>query len=101
MQIAPKALLYERKLDSFRALIDEARNMDADAGLRVLGSFNGRSSYVFVTRFGPTYTAMVYEKLPGMRTVGRRQAVMERLTLKDLESLLKKLVPGRVTAFSY
>jgi hypothetical protein len=94
-------LLYERKIDSFRALIVEARNMDADAGLRILGTYDGRSSYVFVTRFGPTYTAMVYEKLPGARAVGRRLEVMERLELKDLESLLKKLVPGRITAFSY
>ena len=94
-------MLYERKLDSFRALIDEARDMDADAGLRVLASYDVRSSYVFVTRFGQTYTAMVYEKLPGTRSVGRRLAVMERLELKDLESLLKKLVPGSITAFSY
>jgi len=94
-------LLYERKLDSFRALIDEAKIMDADAGLRVLGSYDGRSAYIFVTRFGPTYTAMVFERLPGKRTVGRKLAVMERLGAKDLESLLKKLVPGRVIAYSY
>ena len=95
-------MLYERRLDSFSALTEEAKNMDADAGLRVLGRYNGRGCYVFVTRFGQTYTAMVYESLSDRRrSVGRRLAVMEPLGIKELQSLQRKLTPGQVIGFSY
>jgi len=95
-------LLYERKLDSLPALVEEAKNMDEDAGLRVSGRYDGRSCFVFLTRFGTTYTAMVYGRPPGRgKTVGRRLAVMEHLEASELQPLLRKLVPGKVLAFSY
>ena len=94
-------LIYERRLGSLRALMIEAKNMDADAGLRVLGRYDARNCYVFVTRFGNRYTAMVYERLPGRKkTLGRRLAVMD-YELTELRSFLGKLTSGRFTAFSY
>jgi len=95
-------LLYERRLDSFSALFEEAKSMDEDAGLRMSGRYAGRSCYIFVTRFGRAYTVMVYERPSGKgKTVGRRLAVMEHLEANELQPLLRKLVPGRVVAYSY
>ena len=94
-------MLYERRLDSFSALIEEAKSMDEDAGLRISGRYDGRSCYIFVTRFGRAYTAMVYARPSKGKTVGRRLAVMEHLEANELQPLLRKLVPGRVVAYSY
>ncbi len=95
-------MLYERKLGSFSALLDELTTMDADAGLRVDGRYEGHSCYVFVTRFGATYTAMVYERLFGEgRALGKRLAVEELSGIDELQALLSKLVHGRVVAFAY
>ncbi len=76
--------------------------MDADAGLRIIGRYQGRNCYVFVTRFGATYTAMVYERLSGKsKFVGKRLAVEELSGIEGLKTLLGMLVQGRVTAFAY
>ena len=97
-----EALFYERRLRSFTALIEEAKNMDADAGLRVLGRYKGQTCFAFVTRFGLTYTVMIYERLSGRgKIVGRRLAVIDCLGAEELQSLLKKLTSARVIAFSY
>ncbi len=76
--------------------------MDADAGLRILGTHEGRPCYAFVTRFGRTYTLMIYERHPSRgKAVGRRLVVREQLEIKELKALLRKIAPGRVVAFSY
>ena len=95
-------MLYERRIDSFKALIDEAASMDADAGLRILGELDGESCYAFVTRFGKSYTIMIYERRTKKReNLGRRVAAEEVRGLNQLRSMLRELVPGRVRAFAY
>jgi hypothetical protein len=95
-------LLYERRIDTFEALILEAASMDADAGLRIVGKYNGLNCYAFVTRFGDRYTVMIYR-----RNSGRSGGVGAKLDAKELEGIdklkpvLKKVVTGRVRAFAY
>lgn len=76
--------------------------MYADAGLRVVGKFEGSSCYCFVTRFGGRYTVVIFERRPGRQgKLGRRLAVLELNGIGELKSLIRMLVPGRVRAFSY
>jgi hypothetical protein len=101
-ELAPARLFYERRIDSFEALVKEAASMDADAGLRVLCRHNGQNCYAFVTRFGSRYTVMVYERKAGKREVlGRRLAVEDLEGIKELEHRLREFLPGRVRAFAY
>lgn len=95
-------MFYERRIDSFAALVQEATSMDADAGLRVLFRYNGQSCYAFVTRFGGQYTIMIYKRRAGRREeLGRRLAVEELEGIKELESRLRELLPEKVRAFAY
>jgi hypothetical protein len=95
-------LVYERRIDSFKGLVDEAATMDADAGLRILATVDRRPSYIFVTRFGKRYTIMVYERKAGKAGgVGRRLAAEELPDIRQLKFRLSTLIPGRVSAFAY
>ena len=95
-------MFYERKIGSLKEILDEAATMDADAGLRVLGTYEVKGCFAFITRFGGEYTVMVYERRPGKaQRPGRRLAVEELGDVDELKSLLKKVVPPKVTAFAY
>jgi hypothetical protein len=95
-------LFYERSIGSFEALMLEAASLDADAGLRVIGRYNGLSCYAFVTRFGDHYTVMIYRRNPGRPgRVGARLAAEELEGINELRSILRRVVPGRVRAFAY
>lgn len=76
--------------------------MDADAGIRVSGSYEGRRCYAFVTRFGSLYTLMVYEQRAGKRGgLGRRLVSEDIKGVEGLRTLLRKVVTGRFQAFAY
>ena len=95
-------MFYEKRIGSLRELLEEAASLDADAGLRILGSYEGARCFVFVTRFGGRYTAMIYRRESGRREkAGRKMAVLEIDGVKELESLIRSVVPGKVTAFTY
>jgi len=95
-------LLYETLLESLSAIIEEAVSMDADAGIRVEGKFNGKRCYAFVTRFGRRYAVMIYERRAGrVDGLGRRLAAEELGGPEALGSLLRKLLPRRVRAYVY
>ena len=95
-------MFYEKRIGSIRELMDEASSLDADAGLRILGSYRGARCYVFVTRFGGRFTAMVYRREPGPReNVGSRVAVLETAKAEELEELFRTVTSGKVTAFTY
>ncbi len=95
-------LLYERKIDSFGALIDEASTMDADAGLRIAFKDDGHDRFAFVTLFGSKYVVMVYEKKGGRdERLGRRLLVEELDGIRQLEDFLRDLLPEKVRAFAY
>ena len=95
-------MFYERRIDSFEALIKEAASMDPDAGLRILGRYNGRNCYAFVTRFETRYTIMVYGRLPDGRVLpGARLAVVEVDGIRGLRSALEKVLGSTVQAYAY
>ena len=95
-------MFYERRIDSLEALIKEAASMDADAGLRILGRYNGRNCYAFVTRFGTRYTIMVYGRMPdGGVLPGAKLAVVEVDGIRGLKSVLGKVVGHTVKAYAY
>jgi len=95
-------LLYERSINSFAALVEEATSMDADAGLRVPGRYNGRNCYAFVTKFGNHYSVMIFSRVSGrLGGLGPRLAAEELTGIEELKSLLKRVIPSRVRAFAY
>ena len=95
-------MFYERRIGSLAAVIKEAKTMDADAGIRMSGKYAGRRCYAFVSRFGPRYTVMVYEKQRGRRSgLGRRLASEEVEGTAGLKAALRKVASGKVEAFAY
>jgi hypothetical protein len=92
-------LFYERAIGTFGELVNEAATMDADAGLRILGRYNGRPCFAFVTRFGSRYTVIICSRLRA--GPGRPLASEEANGVEELKSVLKKVVHGRVSAFAY
>jgi hypothetical protein len=94
-------LFYERRLRSLAAVVGEAETMDADAGIRMSGTYGGARCYAFVSRFGPRYTVMVYEKNGATGAVGKRLASEEHEGLEGLRAFLRKIVPSKLEAFAY
>ncbi len=95
-------MFYEKRLGSLTELMTEATTLDADAGLRILGNYEGTTCYVFVTRFGGRFTAMIYQRDSARRAkAGRKLAVLELDGVKELESLVRRVTSGKVTAFTY
>ncbi len=98
----PVRMLYERRIESFGALLEEASSMDADAGLRIPFRDDGRDCFAFVTRFGTKYVVMVYEKKGGREArLGKRIVVEELEGVRQLEDFLRDLLPEKVKAFAY
>ncbi len=95
-------LFYERRIGSLGALTEEAAVMDEDSGIRVVGKYEGRKCYVFVSRSGSRYAVMIYEIKAGKgRAPGKRLATEEVEGVKGLRRLLKGVVAGRVEAYAY
>ncbi len=95
-------MLYERKIESFDAIIDEASTMDADAGLRIVFRNDGSDCFAFVTRFGNKYVVMVYERKGGKEErLGKRVLAEELEGVRQLEDFLRDLLPVKVRAFAY
>jgi hypothetical protein len=95
-------LPYELRLESLSAVVQEAASMDADAGIRIEGKLEGRRCFAFVTRFGRRYTVIIFERKKGRGDgPGKRILAQELGGAEELRSLLKKLLSGRVLAYSY
>ena len=95
-------MFYERRIGSLTAVAKEARTMDADAGIRISVVYEGRRCYAFVTRFGPRYTVMVYEKKARrIDGLGKRLVAQEAGGPEELMKFLRKVVSGKVEAFAY
>jgi hypothetical protein len=97
-----RALLYERRVRSFAGLKREARRLDSDAGIRVVGSYLKRRCFAFVTRSIGKYTIMVYErrgrKIP---SVGKRILSREFESPEELEEFLQRITTNGVDAYVY
>lgn len=94
-------MFYERRMGSLAAVAREAESMDADAGIRVSGRYAGRRCYAFVSRFGPRYTVMLYERGGSGKELGKRLASEELESPEALKAFLRKIVSGKVEAFAY
>ena len=94
-------MFYERRMGSLAAVAEEAATMDADAGIRMVGKYGGRTCYAFVSRFGSRYTVMVYERKGRRGGVGKRIASEELGSLEELKSFLRKVASRKVEAFAY
>jgi hypothetical protein len=95
-------LFYERRIGSLAAVVKEAETMDADAGIRMSGRFAGRRCYVFVSKMGPRYTVMVYERKSGRRGgLGKRLASEEVESTERLRVFLRNIISRKVEAFVF
>ncbi|GEM_PF-440674 len=97
-----RALFYEKRVRSFAGLMREARRLDSDAGIRVVGSYLGRRCFAFVTRFVGRYTVMVYERT-GRKApaVGKRVLSREFESPEELEGFLQRVTERGVDAYVY
>ena len=96
-------MFYEKTVNSFPRLMQEADLLDLDGGIRSYVTYNGRKSFVFVTRSPNGFTLMVY----GRRVHGSKEAAGRRLLVEEFETTaeLKRFVEGilarPVKAFVY
>jgi hypothetical protein len=97
-----RALFYEKRIQSFDAVMEEVRRLDSDSGVRVVGTYRKRPSFAFLTRSGRTYTLMVYERkgleepAPGARILSK-----EFESLDDLGIFLREFSAKGVDAYVY
>ncbi len=76
--------------------------LDGDAGVRVVGTYGGSSCLVFVTRFGGTYTALVYSVGKGERRLPTERLASRTFTdLEEVVSFLKGIAGSGVEAYVY
>lgn len=96
-------MLYEKKVSSFPKLISEIGILDLDAGMRIVGKYDSRKCFVFVTRSPKGYTTALY----GIKTLGNEKLPDKRLTIKEfdtipeLEKFLSEVIIKPVRAFAY
>lgn len=93
-------MFYEDRVASFPDLERKLRTLDQDAGVRLIGGSGKRKTLAFVTRFGKTYTVMVYS-VTGGGAPGKRLQASEFEDPVDVGRALRKLVRGRLRAWVY
>jgi len=94
-------LPFEREVSSFGDLMKEAAVLDEDSGIRLPGTRGGQKCLVFVTRFGPRYTLMVYSVKKGTGTPDKRLETAELDDPKALARALRTVAGRQVRAYIY
>ena len=96
------ALFYEKRVRSFYKLMSEMRRLDSDSGVRIVGSYQKRKCFAFVTRSGGVYTVMIYER-KGRKTpaLGARILSREVKSEDDLRELLGQIGRKEMDAYVY
>ena len=94
-------LLYEKKVASFDDLVKAIRVLDEDSGIRLIGERHGRKCLVFVTRFGESFTMMMYSVVRKTGAPGRRLGVMEFDDIDAVAAELLIVAPDRIRAYIY
>ncbi|HXW36948.1 MAG TPA: hypothetical protein VEJ36_03475 [Nitrososphaerales archaeon] len=95
-------MFFEKRLKTIRELLREVETLDADAGIRILGSFDGKNCFVFVSRTPRGYAAMVYaRKKSSPGHPGRRVASVEFDGERETEGFIKQIAGEPVRAFVY
>jgi len=102
MEPAPERLFYEKRVSTFRALIKAVGALDADSGIRVVGRYGKAKCFGFITRFGDSFTILIYQaKGPRDGTPGRLLASKEMRGTAELAKLLGEMTKGGVNAYVY
>jgi len=97
-------LVYEKRLNTKAELGEELRTLDFDAGIRVLGTYEGVPCFIFITKAGESFIAAVYAR---KRSASGSEVPERRLMLKDYKEIgsLMGFVEERATepleAYSY
>lgn len=95
-------MFYEKKVDSFRGLMKEIRQLDSDAGIRLLAVYEGKKCFVFVSKSVKGYAIMVYStSRTDNPTPSRRLRSEEFARPSEVSNFLKGVIHGRVQAFAY
>ena len=96
------ALFYEKRVRSFDKLMSELQRLDSDSGVRVVGSYQNRKCFAFVTRSGGVYTVMIYER-QGRKTpeLGARILSKETNSVDDLRQFLGHIGQKEIEAYVY
>ena len=95
-------MIYEKRLGSFPELRKQLVTLDGDAGIRVVGRYEGAKCFAFVTRFHEKYTLLVYGA-----EGERREAPRKALASKEFEgvpsllSFLETIAGQTLEAYAY
>jgi len=97
-----QALFYEKRVRSFNNLMSELRRLDSDSGVRIIGSYQERKCFAFVTRSGGVYTVMIYER-KGRKTpaLGARILSKEINSVDNLRKFLGHIGRKEIDAYVY
>ena len=82
-------MLYEERVASLADLKRRLRVLDQDAGVRLVVGTGKKRSFMFVTRFGPKYTALTYSMLKS-GAPGKKLQSAEFADFHGLEKYLGK-----------
>lgn len=95
-------LIYEKRVSTLAGLRKELRTLDGDAGIRISGAYGGRSCLAFVTRFGRTYTVIVYAvKGATGRASAEMLASKEFIEVDGAVAFLTQMATPKVEAYVY
>jgi hypothetical protein len=97
-----QALFYEKRIRSFNNLMLELRRLDSDSGVRIVGSYQKRKCFAFVTRSGGVYTVMIYERKENKKpALGARILSKEINSVDDLRQFLGNIGQKEIDAYVY
>jgi hypothetical protein len=95
-------LFYEKQVGSFSRLMREIRQLDSDAGIRLSGTFNGRTCLVFLTRSVGGFAVIVCAASKNAHPVpGRKLLAKQFARTGELKAFLTNVTKGQVQAFVY
>jgi hypothetical protein len=96
-------MVYEEEILSFDELFRELSILDMDAGLRIETQYNGKDSYIFITRNGEGYALAIYDTVQK----GKLKVPKERLAFRQfpnneqLSEFLKQILDSSFRCFKY
>jgi hypothetical protein len=95
-------LIYEKKLNSFSQIVREAGILDLDGGIRILGRYNAKKCFIFITKAGKGYALAIYDlKKEGKSLFPNKRLLVKELENYELKSFLKEVVNKLIIAYSY
>ncbi len=96
-------MVYERKVTSFRELLEELRDLEADEGVRIITNTKGSKGFVFVTHHSGRYAVAIgdAERKGGRLLPGRKTAFREFFDDASLREFLMETISKPLDAHVY